>query len=75
MLLRKCEPLDKYQIDTLVEAMQQTGFDSLKLILFAKQENYIKCIELLVERNQSSSFLSMKMQDGFAFIIEKYFML
>ena len=55
--------------------MQQTGFDSLKLILFAKQENYIKCIELLVERNQSSSFLSMKMQDGFAFIIEKYFML
>lgn len=55
--------------------MQHTNFDALKLVLFAKQENYIKCIELLVERNNSSSLLNMKMQDGFAFILEKYFML
>lgn len=76
-LLRKCDPLEKEQIDALVEAMQNTTFDSLKLILFAKQENYIACIKLLLERNQSSSLngLSLKMQDGFAFILEKYFML
>jgi hypothetical protein len=74
-LLRKCEPLDKEQIDLMVEAMQNTTFDALKLVLFAKQEEYIKCIQLLVENNKSNSFLNMKMQDGFAFILEKYFML
>jgi len=52
----------------------QTNFDSLKLIFFAKQENYVKCMELLVEHHHSA-FISMKMQDGFAFILEKYFML
>lgn len=35
-LLRKSEPLEKDQIDILVEAMQKTNFDSLKLILYAK---------------------------------------
>jgi hypothetical protein len=67
--------LDKEQIDLMVEAMQNTTFDALKLVLFAKQEEYIKCIQLLVENNKSNSFLNMKMQDGFAFILEKYFML
>lgn len=35
-LLRKSEPLDKEEIDTLVEAMEKTQFDSLKLILYEK---------------------------------------
>lgn len=74
-LLRKCEPLDKDQIDLMVDAMQHTNFDALKLLLFEKQEDYLKCIELIVENNQSSSFLNLKMKDGFAFILEKYFML
>ena len=56
--------------------MQKTSFDSLKLILFAKQENYIKCLELLLlQKKDSSAFLTMKMQDGFAFIIDTFFML
>lgn len=74
-LLRKCEPLDKEQIDTLAELMSATHFDQLKLIIYEKQENYVKCIELLVERYNKPTILNMKMQDGFAFILEKYFML
>ena len=36
VLVRKCEPLKKEQINQLVESIAETNFDSLKLMLFEK---------------------------------------
>jgi len=40
VLVRKCEPLKKEQINLLVNTIAETNFDSLKLMLFEKQEAY-----------------------------------
>ena len=74
-LLLKCEPLDKALIDQLVEVVKITDFDSIKLMLYEKQEAYTKCLKLLVTTESSSSFVSQKMRDRYAWIIDKYFML
>ena len=44
VLVRKCEPLKKEQINQLVESIAETNFDSLKLMLFEKQEAYTQCL-------------------------------
>ena len=74
-LLLKCEPLTKEMINELVEQIKDTDFDSLKLVLYEKQEDYIKCLKLLVETDSASSFVTIKMQDRFAWILEKFMML
>ena len=74
-LLLKCEPLTKEMINELVEQIRETDFDSLKLVLYEKQEDYIKCLKLLVETDSASSFVTIKMQDRFAWILEKFMML
>ena len=74
-LLLKCEPLQKEMVDELVEQIKDTDFNSLKLILYEKQEDYIKCLKLLVETESASSFVTIKMQDRFAWILEKFMML
>ena len=43
-LLRLSEPINKDQIDRLVEGITETNFDSIKLMLYEKQENYTKCL-------------------------------
>jgi len=75
VLVRKCEPLTKDQINVLVESISDTNFDSLKLMLYEKQEAYTKCLKLLVERESVSTFVTAKMRDRFAWIIHTYFML
>ena len=52
LLVKKSEPLDKASIDKLVEAMEETQFYSLKLSLYEKQEDYLKCLKLLITRKQ-----------------------
>ena len=75
VLVRKCEPLTIDQINMLVEMIAETNFDSLKLMLYEKQEAYTKCLRLLVERESISTFVTAKMRDRFAWIIQTYFML
>ena len=75
VLVRKCEPLTAEQINLLVESIAETNFDSLKLMLFEKQEAYTKCLKLLVEKDSVSTFVTAKMRDRFAWIIQTYFML
>lgn len=75
VLVRKCEPLAIDQINMLVEMIAETNFDSLKLMLYEKQEAYTKCLKLLVERESVSTFVTVKMRDRFAWIIQTYFML
>ena len=43
-LLRLSEPIDKDRIDRLVEGITETNFDSIKLMLYEKQENYTRCL-------------------------------
>lgn len=74
-LVRKCEPLAKEQINVLVESIEHTSFESVKLMLFEKQEYYDKCLKLLVECESVSNFITVKMRDRFAWIIQTYFML
>jgi len=74
-LVRKCETLEKEQINELVEAVELTSFDSVKLMLFEKQEYYDKCLRLLVECESVSNFVTVKMRDRFAWILQTYFML
>ena len=52
LLFKKSEPLDKASIDKLVEATEETQFYSLKLNLYEKQEDYLKCLKLLITRKQ-----------------------
>ena len=75
VLVRKCEPLSSEQINVLVSSIAETNFDSLKLMLYEKQEAYTKCLKLLVERENVSTFVTIKMRDRFAWIIQTYFML
>ena len=75
VLFRKCEPMDREQIDQLVAAIADTGFDSLKLMLYEKQEAYTKCLQLLVERESVSTFVTVQMRDRFAWILQTYVML
>ena len=44
-------------------------------MLFEKQEHYDKCLKLLVECDSMSNFVTVKMRDRFAWIIQTYFML
>mmetsp|Transcript_13434 Transcript_13434/g.18372 ORF Transcript_13434/g.18372 Transcript_13434/m.18372 type:complete len:133 (+) Transcript_13434:1627-2025(+) len=74
-LLRKCEPLTKEQVNVLVESIEHTSFNSLKLMLYEKQEYYDMCLRLLVECESVSNFVTLKMRDRFAWIIQTYFML
>ena len=74
-LMRKCEPLSKEQVDVLVAAIEHTNFDSLKLMLYEKQECYDMCLRLLVECESVQNFVTLKMRDRFAWIIQTYFML
>ena len=75
VLVRKCEPLTKEQINLLVDSIAETNFDSLKLMLFEKQEAYTQCLKLLASRESVSTFVTVKMRDRFAWIIQTYFML
>ena len=50
LLIKKSEPLDKASIDKLVDATEETQFYSLKLNLYEKQEDYLKCLKLLITR-------------------------
>ena len=75
VLFRKCEPMTKEQIDFLVDGIAETNFDSLKLMLYEKQEAYTKCLKLLIERESVSTFVTVKMRDRFAWILETYVML
>ena len=58
-----------------MESISETSFDSLKLMLYEKQEAYTKCLKLLVERESISTFVTVKMRDRFAWIIQTFFML
>ena len=50
ILVRKCsDNLDENMTQALVESITATNFDSLKLWLYEKQEDYIKCLQLLIE--------------------------
>ena len=69
VLVRKCEPLSSEYINVLVSSIAETNFDSLKLMLYEKQEAYTKCHKLLVERENVSTFVTIKMRDRFAWII------
>ena len=77
LLVKKSEPLDKASIDKLVEATEETQFYSLKLNLYEKQEDYLKCLKLLITRKQdvATELTNVKMEDGFAWIMEKHIML
>lgn len=75
VLVRKCEPLRPEQINQLVASIAETNFDSLKLMLFEKQEAYTQCLQLLASRESVSTFVTLKMRDRFAWIIQTYFML
>jgi hypothetical protein len=77
LLFKKSEPLDKASIDKLVEATEETQFYSLKLNLYEKQEDYLKCLKLLITRKQevATELTNVKMEDGFAWIMEKHIML
>jgi hypothetical protein len=44
-------------------------------MLYEKQEAYTKCLKLLVERESVSTFVTVKMRDRFAWILQTYFML
>lgn len=48
LLIKKAEPLDKESTNRLVEATEETQFHSLKLNLYEKQEDYLKCLRLLI---------------------------
>ncbi len=69
VLVRKCEPLTKERVNELVESISDTNFDSLKLMLYEKQEAYTRCLKLLVERESVSTFVTAKMRDRFAWVI------
>ena len=58
-----------------MEQIADTNFDSMKLMLFEKQENYTQCLKLLASRESVSTFVTVKMRDRFAWIIQTYFML
>lgn len=77
LLFKKAEPLDKISIEKLVEATEETQFYSLKLNLYEKQEDYVKCLKLLINRKQdvATELTNVKMEDGFAWIMEKHIML
>ena len=72
--LRLSEPFNMDQIDRLIRGITGTNFDSIKLMLYEKQENYTKCLQLLVE-SQIISFSTAKIKDQFSWIIQTYFML
>ena len=77
LLIKKSEPLDKASIDKLVDATEETQFYCLKLNLYEKQEDYLKCLKLLITRKHdvATELTNVKMEDGFAWIMEKHIML
>ena len=44
-------------------------------MLYEKQEAYTQCLKLLLERESVSTFVTVKMRDRFAWILETYVML
>ena len=73
--LRLSEPIDMDKIDRLIIGITETNFDSIKLMLYEKQENYTKCLQLLIESQTISTFCDAKIKDRFSWIIHTYFML
>lgn len=59
----------------LVASIEQTNFDSLKLMLYEKQEAYTKCLKLLTERESVSTFATLGMVDRFIWVTKTYFKL
>lgn len=51
--MRKSEHLTTDNINELVQAMEDTQFKHLKLILYEKQEDYYKCLQMQIENSQS----------------------
>lgn len=74
-LVRKSEPLEPSEINYLVEMISETSFDSIKFMLFEKQEAYTKCLQLLVENENLNHFVTLDILDHFSWIIQTYFLL
>ena len=74
-LLERCGDLEAARVDELIEQIKDSSFDSLKLALYERRENYMQCLKLLLEADSSSSFITLKMQDRFAWIMQKFVML
>lgn len=69
-LLQRCgEDLEPGKVDVLIDQIKDSNLHSLKLVLYEKQENYMQCLKLLLEAESSSSFITLKMQDRFAWIM------
>lgn len=45
-LIRKSEQLTQENILELVNALQDTSFETLKILIYEKQEDYSKCLQL-----------------------------
>lgn len=74
------KPITERMFEQLVPAVERTQFDSLKLMLYDLSQDYLKCLKLLLAKKEKSednqlddhSVLSGKLQDGYAWIIEKH---
>ena len=69
IIMQRCEDLEPSKVEVLIDQIKDSNFDSLKLVLYEKQENYMQCLKLLLEADSSSSFITLKMQDRFAWIM------
>lgn len=60
-LLDRCGDLEAERVDELIDQIKDSSFDSLKLALYERRENYMQCLKLLLEADSSSSFITLKM--------------
>ena len=73
ILIKKAEPLSEVEVKQLCTVAESTSFSIIKLNLYEKQEDYLKCLKLLLTVGETKSdFINGKMEDGFAWIIEKH---
>jgi len=48
-LMDLCEPLEELEVDLLLVRTQDTKFNHLKVKLLEKRQDYVQCLQLLVD--------------------------
>ena len=59
-LIELCEPLEDEQIDQLIEKTLYTEFYHLRVKLYEKKEDYVQCLQLIIEGMKIKEYASNK---------------
>jgi hypothetical protein len=65
---------EENKLDKLIKANEPTDFITMKVILHEKQQEYLKCLELLLKHNPAKmrNYVNKK-KDAYQWIMEKIF--